>query len=146
MAAGLLACVVEVRAYYSTATAISMPVAHNLVGFWLACAAIGGPVAGLAGWGWRRGSGRVRAYGAAFPAGTFLAEAVGAYGLRLHYHRAVALFAVIGVALLALLIRHAPWPQILAWTAVLVVTGAAVYGPLLDAVVGTTSGGVNFGP
>jgi hypothetical protein len=144
--AGLLACVVEVRAYYATATAIAMPVAHHLAPFWLACAAVGGPVAGLAGWGWRRGSGRLRAYGAAFPGGTFIAEAVGAYGLRLHYHPAVALFLVIGIALLCLMIRHAPWPDILAWTAVFVVAGALVYGPLLNAVVGTTSGGITFGP
>lgn len=144
--AGLLACVVEVQAYYSTATAISMPVDRHLTAFWLACAVVGGPVAGLAGWGWRRGTGRVRAYGAAFPAGTFFAEAVGAYGLRLHYHPAVALFGLIGVALLGLLIRHAPWPEILGWTAVILVAGALVYGPLLDAVVGTTSGGVTFAP
>jgi hypothetical protein len=144
--AGLLACVVEVRAYYSTATAIAMPVAHNLIPFWLACAIVGGPVAWLAGWVWRRGTGRVRAYGAAFPAGTFIAEAVGAYGFRLHYHPAAALFLLIGVALLCLQIRHAPWPDILAWTGVFVLAGALVYGPLLDAVVGPTSGGVTFGP
>jgi hypothetical protein len=144
--AGLLACVVEVRAYYATATAIAMPVAHNVTPFWLACAAVGGPVAGLAGWGWRRGSGRVRAYGAAFPGGTFIAEAVGAYGLRLHYHPAVALFLAIGIALLCLMIGRAPWPGLLAWTAAFVVAGALVYGPLLDAVVGTMSGGVTFGP
>jgi hypothetical protein len=144
--AGLLACVVEVRAYYSTATAIAMPVAHYLTPFWLACAAAGGPIAGLAGWGWRRGDGRVRAYGAAFPGGTFIAEAVGAYGFRLHYHPAAALFLLIGVVLLCLQIRHARWPDLLAWAAVIVVAGALVYGPLLDAVVGTTSGGVTFGP
>jgi hypothetical protein len=146
MAAGLLACVVEVRAYYSTAEAIAMPVAHYLAPFWVVCAVVGGPVAGLAGWAWRRGTGRVRAYGAAFPAGTFLAEAVGAYGFRLHYHPAAALFLLIGLVLLRLQIRHAPWPDILAWTAVFVVAGALVYGPLLNAVVGTTSGGVTFGP
>ncbi|MGD0699865.1 MAG: DUF6518 family protein [Trebonia sp.] len=144
--AGLLACLVEVSAYYSTATAMSLPVDHGLTAFWLACALVGGTVAGLAGWAWRRGTGRVRAYGAAFPGGTFIAEAVGAYGLRLHYHPAVAMFLIIGVALLALLIRNAPWPGILAWTAVFVVAGALVYGPLLNAVVGANSGGVSFGP
>jgi hypothetical protein len=144
--AGLLACLVEVAAYYAIATATDKPVTHQLTAFWLACAVVGGPVAGLAGWGWRRGTGRVRAYGAAFPGGTFLAEAVGAYGLRLHYHPAVALFGLIGVALLVLLIRRAPWPEILGWTAVFVVAGSIIYGPLLDAVVGTMSGGVSFGP
>ena len=86
--AGLSACAIMVAAYYGTAAAIDMPVARYLGGFWLGCAVIGGPVSGLAGWAWRRGSGRVRAYGAAFPAGTFIAEAVGAYGFRLHYHPA----------------------------------------------------------
>jgi Family of unknown function (DUF6518) len=146
VAAGLVTCLVEVGAYYATATAVAIPVAHYLTAFWLACAVVGGPVSGLAGWGWRRGTGRARAYGAAFPPGTFIAEAVGAYGLRLHYQPAVALFLLIGAALLCLLIRHAPWPRILAWTAVFVVAGALVYGPLLDAVVGTTSGGLTFGP
>jgi hypothetical protein len=94
----------------------------------------------------RRGVGPVLAYGAAFPAGTFLAEAVGAYGVRLHYRPAVLLFTVIGLALLLLLIRCAPWPEILGWTAVCIAAGALVYGPLLDAVVGTMSGGVTFGP
>ena len=146
VAAGLPACAVMVAAYYFTAAAIEMPVARYLGAFWLACAVVGGPVSGLAGWAWRRGTGRARAYGAAFPAGTFIAEAVGAYGFRLHYQPAVALFLLIGVALLCLLIRRVPLAGFLAWTVVFIVAGALVYGPLLDAVVGTSSGGVNFGP
>jgi len=146
VAAGLCACVIEVVAYYVTAAVGTIPVGFGYTIFWTACAVAGGPVSGLAGWAWRRGTGRVRAYGAAFPPGTFLAEAVGAYGIRLHYQPAVALFLLIGVALLCLLIRHAPWPGILAWTLVFIVGGAIVYGPLLDAVVGTSSGGITFGP
>jgi hypothetical protein len=103
-------------------------------------------VSGLAGWAWRRGSGRARAYGAAFPSGTFIAEAVGAYGFRLHYRPAAELFLLIGVALLCLLIRRVQWTGFVAWTVVFIVAGAIVYGPLLDAVVGTSSGGVNYGP
>jgi hypothetical protein len=144
--AGLSACAIMVAAYYGTAAAIDMPVARYLGGFWLGCAVIGGPVSGLAGWAWRRGSGRVRAYGAAFPSGTFIAEAVGAYGFRLHYHPAAALFLLIGVVLLCLLIRRVPWTGFLTWTVIFVVAGAIVYGPLLDAVVGTYSGGINYGP
>jgi hypothetical protein len=144
--AGLSACAIMVAAYYGTAAAIDMPVARYLGAFWLGCAVVGGPVAGLAGWAWRRGNGRIRAYGAAFPSGTFIAEAVGAYGFRLHYHPAAALFLLIGVVLLCLLIRRVPVPGFLAWTVVFVVAGAIVYGPLLDAVVGTYSGGVNYGP
>jgi Family of unknown function (DUF6518) len=146
VAAGLTACAVMVAAYYATAAAIEMPVARYLGVFWLACAVVGGPVSGLAGWAWRRGIGRTRAYGAAFPSGTFIAEAVGAYGFRLHYESAAALFLLIGVALLCLLIRRVRWTGFMAWTVVFVVAGAIVYGPLLDAVVGTSSGGVTYGP
>lgn len=144
--AGLSACAVMVAAYYVTAAVIAMPVARDLGVFWLACAVVGGPVSGLAGWAWRHGTGRVRAYGAAFPSGTFIAEAVGAYGFRLHYQPAAALFVLIGAALLCLLIRRVPLTGFLAWTVVFVVAGALVYGPLLDAVVGMNSGGVNYGP
>jgi hypothetical protein len=144
--AGLSACAVMVAAYYITAAVIEMPVASSLSAFWLACALIGGPVSGLAGWAWRRGSGRARAYGAAFPPGTFIAEAIGAYGFRLHYQPAVALFLLIGVALLCLLSRRVPPAGFLTWTVVFIVAGALVYGPLLDAVVGTSSGGVSVGP
>jgi hypothetical protein len=117
-----------------------------LLGGFAAGALAGGPVSGLAGWAWRRGTGRARAYGAALPPGTFIAEAVGAYGFRLHYRPAVALFLLIGVALLCLLIRRVPPAGFVAWTVVFVVAGALVYGPLLDAVAGTSSGGVNYGP
>jgi hypothetical protein len=146
VAAGLSALAVMVAAYYITAAAIELPVARYLGAFWLACALAGGPVSGLAGWAWRRGTGRARAYGAAFPPGTFIAEAIGAYGFRLHYQPAAALFLLIGVGLLFLLIRRVPPAGFVAWTVVFVVAGALVYGPLLDAVVGTSSGGVNFGP
>ena len=57
-----------------------------------------------------------------------------------------ALGDLIGVALLCLLIRRVPWTGFLAWTVVFVVAGALVYGPLLDAVVGTSSGGVTYSP
>jgi hypothetical protein len=146
VAAGLSACAVMVAAYYATAAAIDMTVARHLGPFWLACALAGGPVSGLAGWAWRRGTGRARAYGAAFPPGTFIAEAIGAYGFRLHYQPAAALFLLIGVALLCLLIRRVPPAGFVAWTVVFVVAGALVYGPLLDAVVGTSSGGVTYSP
>jgi Family of unknown function (DUF6518) len=146
VAAGLSACAVMVAAYYATAAAIDLPVARYLGAFWLACALAGGPVSGLAGWAWRRGTGRARAYGAAFPPGTFIAEAIGAYGFRLHYQPAAALFLLIGAVLLCLLIRRVPPAGFVAWTVVFVVAGALVYGPLLDAVVGTSSGGVNYGP
>ena len=94
--------------------------------------------------------------GAAFLPGSFIAEAFGAYGLRLHYEPAVAMFLLIGMALFALMAwpgtglglitQPASGPVILAWTAFFTVAGMLVYGPLLSAVVGITSGGVWPGP
>jgi Family of unknown function (DUF6518) len=150
--AGLATCLVEVGAYFLTWSARHVLVPNAYGSFWTLCAIVGGPAAGLAGWGWRRGRERVHALGAAFLPGTFIAEAFGAYGLRLHYEPAVAMFLAIGVVLFALM----AWPGtgfglitepasgrvILAWTALFTVAGMLIYGPLLNAVVGVTSGGV----
>ena len=144
--AGLAVCLTEVGAYYATATLGSIPVTHSYVVFWIACALTGGPVSGWAGWAWRRGSGRGSAAGPAFPAGTFIAEGIGAYGLRLHYGPAVEIFLAIGVVLFALVAWRTGQRRVYAWTAIFVVAGALVYGPLLNAVVGIKSGGVNLGP
>jgi hypothetical protein len=146
VAAGLAVCLAEVGAYYAAATIGNIPVTHSYVIFWFACAVTGGPVSGAAGWAWRRGTGRGSAAGRAFPAGTFLAEGIGAYGLRLHYPPAVVIFLVIGVLLLALVSSRSRQGWVYAWTAVFVIAGALVYGPLLNAVVGIKSGGISFGP
>jgi hypothetical protein len=150
--AGLATCLVEVLAYFATWSAQDILVPNAYGSFWTLCAFAGGPVAGLAGWGWRRGGPRLHALGAAFLPGTCIAEAFGGYGLRLHYGPGVALFLVLGLALFALL----AWPGtglgvitapasgrvILAWTAFFAAAGVLIYGPLLNAVVGITSGGV----
>jgi Family of unknown function (DUF6518) len=140
--AGLAVCLGEVGAYYATATLGSIPVTHSYVLFWIACALTGGPVSGWAGWAWRRGS----AAGPAFPAGTFIAEGIGAYGLRLHYEPAVEIFLAIGVVLFGLVAWRTGQRRVYAWTMIFVVAGALVYGPLLSAVVGIKSGGINSGP
>ncbi len=160
-AAGLVTCLVEVGAYFLTWAARDVLVPNAYGSFWTLCAVVGGPVAGLAGWAWRRGwasreeGARLHALGAAFLPGTFIAEALGAYGLRLHYEPAVALFLVIGLVLFALLAwpgtglglitSPASGPVILGWTVLFTVTGMLIYGPLLNAVVGVTSGGVWVG-
>jgi Family of unknown function (DUF6518) len=144
--AGLAVCLAEVGAYYAVATAGHIPVTHSYVIFWIACALTGGPVSGWAGWAWRRGTGRGSAAGPAFPAGTFIAEGIGAYGLRLHYQPAVVIFVVIGVLLFALVAWRTGQRRVYAWTVVFVVGGALVYGPVLSAVVGLQSGGVYLGP
>jgi len=142
VAAGLAVCLAEVAAYYAVATIGNIPVTHSYVLFWIACALTGGPVSGWAGWAWRQGTGWGSAAGPAFPAGTFIAEGIGAYGLRLHYQPAVVIFLVIGVLLFALVAwRTGQW-RVYAWTAVFVVGGALVYGPLLNAIVGIQSGGI----
>jgi len=150
--AGLATCLVEVGAYFLTWDARHVLVPNAYGSFWTICAVTGGPAAGLAGWAWRRGTPRVHGLGAAFLPGTFLAEALGAYGLRLHYEPAEAIFLAIGVALFALLAwpgtglglitQPASGPVILGWTAFFTVAGMLIYGPLLDAVVGITSGGI----
>jgi hypothetical protein len=154
--AGLATCLVEVGAYFLTWSMRHVLVPNAYGSFWTLCAVIGGPAAGLSGWAWRRGSARVHALGAAFLPGTFIAEAFGAYGLRLHYEPAVAMFLAIGVLLFALLAwpgtglglitQPASGPVILAWTALFTIGGMLIYGPLLNAVVGITSGGVWSGP
>jgi hypothetical protein len=152
--AGLATLLVEVGAYFATADALHLMVLHEYDLFWTACALAGGPVAGCAGWAWRWGSPRAQGFGAAFLPGSFIAEALGAYGLRLHYEPGLAMFLLIGGVLFALM----AWPGtglgliatpargavILAWTAAFAVAGILIYGPLLNAVVGIYSGGVYF--
>ena len=150
--AGLATLLVEVGAYFAAADSLHILVTHDYTAFWTACALAGGPVAGLAGWAWRWGSPRARGFGAAFLPGSFIAEAIGGYGLRLHYEPALALFLVIGAVLFALMAwpgtglglitAPARGPVVLAWTAAFACTGILIYGPLLNAVVGVYSGGV----
>jgi Family of unknown function (DUF6518) len=141
VAAGLGACVLEVAAYYLTSAARGFPVSHDYTAFWTVCAIVGGPLSGWAGWAWRNGAGRVRAIGAAFLPATFIAEGIGANELRLHYPSAAILFLIIGAILLALV----AWPvrrlDTLVWTALMAVIGVAVYGPVLEAVLGASFAG-----
>ena len=94
IAAGLSACVLEVVGYYVTSMSRGFPASRSYIVFWTVCALVGGPLFGLAGFAWRRGAGRSRTIGAAFLPGTFMAEAVGAYLLRLHYGSAAVLYLV----------------------------------------------------
>lgn len=140
--AGFAACAAEVISYYVTSSARGFAVGHGWIAFWVACALVGGPVAGWAGWAWRRADGWWQALGASFPASTFLAEGLGAYQLRLHYESAAILYLVIGVILLALAIPR-PRPQrprpgpLLTCTVVVTAIGVVIYGPLLSLLTGT---------
>jgi hypothetical protein len=152
--AGLATLLVEVGAYFAAADTLNIPVMHDYVLFWTVCAVAGGPVAGCAGWAWRWGGPRAHGLGAAFLPASFIAEAFGAYGLRLHYEPGITIFLLIGAALFAamawpgtglgLILTPAPGPVILAWTVAFSVAGILIYGPLLNAVVGVYSGGVYF--
>lgn len=153
---GLVTLVVEVGGYFATTDVLHIPVMRHYALFWTVCALAGGPVAGWAGWAWRWGGRRVHPFGAAFLPGSFIAEAFGAYGLRLHYLPAAAMFLVIGAALYAVL----AWPGtglglistpargwvLVALTAAFAMGGILIYGPLLNAVVGIYSGGVYCPP
>jgi hypothetical protein len=114
------------------------PASHAYIVFWTVCAPVGGPLFGLAGWAWRRGAGRSRIIGAAFLPGTFIAEAVGAFLLRLHEGAAAVLYLVIGVVLLVLVAWQVRRLELLAWTGAVTVVGLVAFGPQLDAIAGTT--------
>ncbi len=144
IAAGFAACAAEVASYYVTSAARGFPVSHAWIAFWAACALLGGPVSGWAGWAWHRAAGWHRALGASFAAGTFLAEGLGTYQFRLHYTSSAILYFVIGAVLLGLALllpagdagRPRPVP-VLACTVVVTAVGLLIYGPVLSALTGT---------
>src|ERR1700733_5811525 len=95
--AGAAAGVLELAGYYLTAAARGYPAGPGILAFWTACAVLGGPLFGAAGWAWWRGPAALSALGAAALPAAFLAEAAVAYAWRLHYWSSAALFAVLGV-------------------------------------------------
>jgi len=128
--AGLLTCVVELLAYDMTAHLRGVAVSSGITAFWALCGVIGGPTFGVAGRLWRAARGPLRGLGLALLASAFLGEAAIAYALFLHYYSSAALFAAIGLALIATLgargrqhVRTGVW--------LLVTLPAAVVGELL---------------
>jgi hypothetical protein len=104
--AGLITCLLELLGYYATALARGYSASPTELWFWGGCAIVGGPVLGAAGWAWWRGPNRLRGLGASVLAAAFIAEAVVAYGWRLHDTSSAILFAAIGVAAVAPLGVH----------------------------------------
>jgi hypothetical protein len=137
IAAGFVACVLEVASYYVTSSARGFPVSHGWIAFWVASALLGGPVSGWAGWAWRRATGWWQALGASFAPSTFLAEGFGAYQLRLHYESSAILYLVIGLVLFVIATRRIRPVALLACTVALTAVGVVIYGPLLSALTGT---------
>ncbi len=70
--------------------------------FWAACAVLGGPLFGAAGWAWWRGPAALAGLGTAALPAAFLAEAAVVYAWRLHYWSSAILFAVVGAVVFAL--------------------------------------------
>jgi hypothetical protein len=96
--AGAATGVLELVGYYLTAVARGYSAGHGIVLFWAACAVIGSPLFGAAGWAWWRGPGRLASLGAAAVPAAFLAEAAVGYAWRLHYWSSALLFAVVAAA------------------------------------------------
>ena len=141
IASGFLACGMQVAGYYIASALRGFPVAHSEIAFWAACALIGGPAFGWAGWAWRRGTARTRPAGTAMLPATFLSEAIGAYVIRLHYRGDAILFAGIGLLfLLSASCLTTASRALLSWTLVLTVGGVVIYGPILQATSGFAFG------
>jgi hypothetical protein len=141
--AGLGACVLEVVAYYVVSAARGYAVSRSEIIFWIACALVGGPLFGWSGWAWRSGPERLRPWGGALLAATWLAEAIGSYQLRLGYHSAAILFLVIGLALLAVIVLSSQVVRrrLAATAGITVLTGlvgVVIYWQVLDMVVGSS--------
>jgi hypothetical protein len=121
--AGVLTCVLEVAAYYVVTVLRGYGVAETEILFWSACAVIGGPLFGAAGYWWWR---ERRAIGAALLPAAFLAEAIGLYWIVLHYHSTAYLYAIIALVLAgALSYRIRPPVRIVVWLIGLSVLGIA---------------------
>jgi Family of unknown function (DUF6518) len=94
--AGVATGLLELVGHYVVADARGYPAGGGIVVFWAACALLGDPVFGAAGWAWWRDHGRVGNLGAAVVPAAFLAEAAISYGVRLHYGSSAVLFATVG--------------------------------------------------
>lgn len=140
--AGLGACVLEVAAYYVVTPLRGYAVSNAEIIFWGVCAVVGGPLFGCAAWAWRRASVQLQPVGAAFLPATFIAEAIGTYEIRLHYHGDAVLFVVVGLVILVAMIARLPQlrHRTVLVTTGLVIVGIGVYWLGLNAVAGVAFG------
>jgi Family of unknown function (DUF6518) len=104
--AGAATGLAELAGYYLTAAARGYPADQGILLFWVACALLGGPLFGAAGWAWWCGPAPLSGLGAAALPAAFLAEAAVAYAWRLHYWSSAALFAVLGAVVFVLASWH----------------------------------------
>jgi hypothetical protein len=101
---GLLATAMQVVGYYVTAELRDFDASMTYVVLWSACAVVGGPLFGAAGWSWRRA--RPAGLGAAAIVDAYASEALVAYQLRLGYTSSAVLFGAIALVLAVGLGRH----------------------------------------
>jgi Family of unknown function (DUF6518) len=124
--AGLGTGLLELAGYYLTAAARGYPAGGAILVFWTICAVIGGPVFGVAGWLWWRGSRRWSALGAAVLPAAFGAEAAVVYAWSLHYYSSAVLLAVLGAVALAVTGWHRrQYPRAAGWLVVTFAAGVA---------------------
>jgi hypothetical protein len=93
----------ELLGFFTIAAVRGDASAHSLVLFWTACALLGGPIFGLAGWLWWRRPRILSAIGGALLPAAFFAEAAVIYGWRLHDLPSAILFVAVGAGVLLLL-------------------------------------------
>jgi hypothetical protein len=140
--AGLSACVLEVVAYYAVSEMRGHAASATSIAFWTACAVVGGPLFGWAGWTWWRGPRDQRSYGGALLPATFVGEGVGAEALRLHHGGAAVLYLVVGVVCFVVVAaRSGRIPVLMALTVGLATLAAIAYGPVLGMLAGSAFGG-----
>jgi len=97
--AGIVTCAFQLAGYYAVNVVQDIGTTASLVGFWTACAVVGGPIFGIAGHLWRAAEPRWGGLGIAVLAGAFVAEGAYAFLLREDRYLAGALWIAIGVAL-----------------------------------------------
>jgi hypothetical protein len=97
----------ELVGYYVTDHLRGHPAGGSILLFWGACAVLAGPIFGVAGYLWwsQRRLGRLAGV---LLAAAFLAEAIVVYWWNLGYGSSAVLFAVIGIALAAVLSLRTP--------------------------------------
>lgn len=102
---GVLVCAAQLVGYDVTAALRGFGFAVPITVFWGACAVVGGPIFGAAGVLWRAAPPALRGLGGTTLPAAFLAEGAWVYGHELRYWSTMALWLLIGIALLAVLGR-----------------------------------------
>ena len=105
-AAGLACALLQLAAYDGTSALRGFPVSTALIVFWAVCAAVGGPLFGVAGHIARRGRPAIRGLGGATLAAAFFAEGLWTYFHELHHDENGWLWVGIGAVVCVALLRR----------------------------------------